>query len=86
MQDKGKDGMSKINFIIIIVLGLVILLRSTFYLIVDSSTIYLIFTIEGTNEGGAPISYPFIWIFFRGIVAPIAYMTELTLISYMIYH
>jgi hypothetical protein len=81
MQEKGKDGMSKINFIIIIVLSLVILLRSIFYLIVDPSTIYLIFTIEG----GAPISYPFIWIFFRGIVAPIAYMTELTLISYMIY-
>jgi hypothetical protein len=81
MHDKGKDGMSKINFIIIIILGLVILLRSTFYLIVDSSTIYLLFT----NEGGVPLSYPFIWIFFRGIVSPIAYMTELTLISYMIY-
>ena len=84
MQDKGLGGMSKINIFIIFVIGLTILFRSVFYLTVDSYTIYFILNYDETQ--GGPVSYPPIWIFFRGIVSPLAYMTELTLVSYMIYH
>ena len=83
MQEKGLSGMTKINIFIIFVIGLVILFRSVFYLTVDTYTIYYIINYEDSQ---GPVPYPFIWIFFRGILAPVAYTTELTLVSYMIYH
>jgi hypothetical protein len=32
------------------------------------------------------MSYPSFWIIFRGIVAPIVYITELSMVSYLIYY
>jgi hypothetical protein len=84
MQEHLLRGMTKINFMIIIIIGFVIFVRSFFYLTVDCSTIVLIINYEESQAGS--ISYPLVWIIFRGIIAPILYTTELSMVSYMIYH
>jgi hypothetical protein len=84
MQEHLLRGMTKINFMIIIIIGFVIFVRSFFYLTVDSLTIY--FTINYEESQAGSISYPLVWIIYRGIIAPILYITELSMVSYMIYH
>ena len=84
MQEHLLRGMTKINFMIIIIIGFVIFVRSIIYLTMSCSTIVVIINYEESKAG--PISYPLVWIIYRGIIAPILYITELSMVSYMIYH
>lgn len=83
MIAQGLGGMSKMNIMIIFALGLIIALRSSLYTI-DCSTIYIIISYEKSQ--GETILYPSYWIVFRGIIAPIVNISELCMISYMVYH
>ena len=83
MIAQGSSGMTKTNYIFIAAIGLLIFLRSTLYT-VDFSTIQIIITYEKTQ--GDTIAQPSFWIVFRGIIAPIVNITELCMISYLVYH
>ena len=83
MIAQGLGGLTKTNLIILFALGAMIFLRSTLYTI-DFSTIYLIISYDKSQ--GEIIPYPSYWIVFRGIIAPIVNIIELTMICYLVYH
>ena len=81
---RGLKGMTTMNYIILAAIGLMIALRTTLYTI-DCSTIYLIISYENV-QNGETVSIPSYWTLFRGIIAPIVNITEMCMISYLVYH
>jgi len=76
--------MSKFNWFILFIIGLVVLLRICFYIINNCIFIYIIVTsVESTLS---IFLNPYFSVIFRGIISPVNNTIELCLISYMICH
>ena len=84
MRARGQYGLSKWNYAIISFIYLLITLRLIMYITINIITVMLI--IEFDQSHSKPEELPATWILFRGFIGPIIYVTELTMVCYMVYH
>lgn len=61
-----------------------ITLRFFMYITINILTVDLIIFYDSSIVHRNPV--PELWILFRGIIGPLIYLTELMMITYMIYH